>query len=220
MNAVGSEGTLWRRAARRWEWPLALAAVAIAAVAVTDLIDFGVYHLRYAIMNASLSSSWSHAVAAGALALGAAVCLAGERRSRTQRATWITTAAILVLLFVDEASDLHAHIDALSHGKLLYAPILLVLALCVWRLTAGTAYIASVRAAAVLLLLSYLLHVLGPHNIARELGSSEYGWTYQVAVTLKEGFELAGVLLALLALAGAALLPERVTQPTSSVPNT
>lgn len=186
-----------------------MAVLALGAVIATDLIDFGIYGLRYSVLNASLSSSWSHRVTTGALALGAAVCLIGARRLPRDRAVWMTTAAILTLLFIDEVSGLHTRIDALSHGKLLYAPLLVVLVLCVWRLTATTEYLACIRAAAVLLLSSYLLHILGPHNIARELGSSEYGWTYQVTVTLKEGFELAGVLLALVAVAGAAFPQKR-----------
>jgi hypothetical protein len=190
--------------AGRWEWSLLLAAGAIGAVAFTDLIDFGVYHLRYTILNASSASSWSHAVAAGALLVGAAVCLAGAWRLPRQRAAWVATAAILALFFIDEVSGLHAQIDALSHGKLLYAPILLVLVLCVWRLMIGSTHLACLRAAAALLLGSYLIHVLGPHSIARELGWSPDGWAYQVAVVLKEGMELAGLLLALLALWGTA----------------
>jgi hypothetical protein len=202
--AVRSEGAVWRRVARYRELAVLLAAGAIAAVGFTHLIDFGIYHLRYGILNANSAASWSHVVVAGALALGAAVCLAGARRSPRQRAAWIATAVILAVLFVGDVSPLHAEIDALNHGRLLYAPILSVLAYCVWRLTRSSAYFAIVRAGAALLLASYVIHVLEPHSIARALGWRVGGWEFQVVVALKEGTELAGVLLALLAVWGTA----------------
>jgi len=186
--------------ARSWGWSLLLAAGAVGAVGLTHLVDFGAYNLRYRTLNANSSASWSHAVSAGALAVGAAVCLAGAWRLPRQRAPWIASAVILTLLFADELSGLHAHIDALSHGKLLYVPILLALVYCVWRLTMGMARLASVQAGAALLLASYLIHVLEPHNIAHAFGWSRDGWAFQVVVALKEGMELGGLLLILLAL--------------------
>ncbi len=123
----------------------------------------------------------------------------------------MATAGILALFFVDEVSGLHAHIDALSYGKLLYAPILVIMVFCVWRLTMGTPYLALVRAGVVLLLASYLIHVLEPPNIAHWLGWTRGGWAFQGVVALKEGAELAGVLLALLGLWGSAFSPGTVT---------
>jgi len=184
--------------------PLSLAAGAIGVVACTHLTDFGLYHLRYTILNANSAGSWSHFVAAGALAVGAAVCLAGARRWPRERTLWIASAAMLALFFLDETSGLHARIDVLSHGKLVYGPVLVVLTCCVWALTRRTPYVATVRMAAVLLAVSYVIHVLEPHDIAQALGWSTDGWAFQVVVALKEGTELAGVLLALSALTGAA----------------
>ncbi len=187
-----------------------VAAGALGAVAVTHLIDFGVYNLRYTILNANSSASWSHGVTAGALGLGAAVSLAGARGQPERRATWVANAAMLALFFADEISELHTEIGSLSYGKLLYAPILAVLAYCVWSLTRRGAYFAVVRAAAALLVSAYVIHVLDPHNIARTLGWTVGGWAFQVVVAVKEGTELAGVLLALLALSGAASSPPPV----------
>jgi hypothetical protein len=207
-QAISSTRAAERGATPRRGWSLLLAAGAIGAVACTHLIDFGVYQLRYRIFDATSAASWSHLTTGGALAVGAVVCFAGARRLPMQRATWIATGVILALFFIDEASGLHADIDSLNrslnYGKLLYAPILVILALCVWRLTRGTGQLANARAGAGLLLVSYLIHVLEPHNIARELGWSMGGWAFQGVVALKEGTELAGVLLALLALWGAA----------------
>jgi hypothetical protein len=98
-------------------------------------------------------------------------------------------------------SGLHAAIGGLRYGKLLYAPVLAVLVYCVWRLTKDGANVIVVRASAALLVASYAIHVLDPHHIARALAWPAEGWAFQSVVVLKEGMELAGVLLALLALA-------------------
>jgi hypothetical protein len=192
----------WTEAlASRWTFAL-LAAGALGAVAATHLVDFGVYHLEYTIFNANSASSWSHILDAAALAAGAVVCLFGAGRLPAQRTTWIATGVILALFFLDEASGLHAAIGTPRFGKLLYAPILVALVYCVWKLTRHSAYFAAVKASAALLIVSYTVHVLDPHHIARALGLQDGGWAFQVIVTIKEGAELAGVLLALLALCG------------------
>lgn len=194
-------------------WPrggfLLLGAGAIAAVAATHLIDYGVYHLEYEVLNANLAVSWSHKVDAAALGVGAAVSLLGARRWHERRATWLATVGMLALFFIDEVSELHTAIGGLNHGKLLYAPLLAALVYCVWRLTRDGAYRAAVQAGAALLVVSYVVHVLDPHHIARALGWPDGGWAFQCVVALKEGTELAGVLLALLALAGTAAARQR-----------
>jgi hypothetical protein len=194
-------------------WPrggfVLLGAGAIAAVAATHLIDYGVYHLEYEALNANLAVSWSHRVDAAALGVGAVVSLLGARRWPERRATWLATAAMLALFFIDEVTELHTKIGGLNHGKLLYAPLLAALVYCVWRLTRHGAYRAAVQAGAALLVVSYVVHVLDPHHIARALGWPDGGWAFQCVVALKEGTELAGVLLALLALAGTAVSRQR-----------
>jgi hypothetical protein len=189
---------------RRWKGPVLLASGAIAAVGLTHLIDFGVYDLRYTVFNANSDASWSHVVDAGALAVAAVICLVGAWRVPRQRRTWLAIAVLLIAFFADELTGLHTQIGTPRFGKLLYAPVLAVLVYCVWRLMRGGPYLAVARASAALLLASYVVHVLDPHNIARGLGWRVGGWAFQVVVVLKEGMELAGVLLAVLALWGSA----------------
>jgi hypothetical protein len=186
-----------RRAGYRYRGWVLLATGAVAAVAATHLVDYGVYNLRYRALNANLSESWSHVLDAGALLLGALVCLAGAWRSRLERATWAAVAVVLLLFSVDEVSSLHAEIGSSRYGKLLYAPVLAVLVYGVWRLTRRGPYRAVVRAGAAVLSAAYVIHVLDPHHIARALGWRDGGWAFQCVVALKEGTELAGVLLIL-----------------------
>ncbi|HXB66327.1 MAG TPA: hypothetical protein VNV42_15775 [Solirubrobacteraceae bacterium] len=205
----GSRGALGSRLA----WPrsgfVLLGAGAVAAVAATHLIDYGVYHLRYDALNANLAVSWSHKVDAAALGVGAAISFVHARRRPARHGTWLATAGLLALLFVAEVTELHTAIGSLNHGKLLYAPLLVALVFCVWRLTRDGAHRAALLAAAALLVVSYTIHVLDPHHIARTLGWQDGGWAFQCVVALKEGTELAGVLVALTALAGTAVAGRR-----------
>jgi len=200
---------------RHQGWAL-LATGAIAAVFVTHLVDFGVYHLEYRALNANLSQSWSHVLDAGALLVGALVCLAGAWRSPLERATWVAVAAVLVLFTVDEASSLHAEIGGSRYGKLLYAPVLAVLVYGVWRLTRRGPYRTVLRAGAAVLAAAYTIHVLDPHHIARALGWRDGGWAFQCVVALKEGTELAGVLLILGVLCATAAAREHASPATGS----
>jgi len=180
---------------------------AIAAVGLTHLLDYGAFDLKYRLFDANRVESWSHILDAAALAAGTAVCVAGARRTEKRsgaRRAWAITATVLALFVLDEASGLHSRIGDLHNGKLLYAPILVVLAYCIWRLTRDGRHVGQVRAAAALLVCAYAIHVLDPHRIARTLGWPHESWAFQVVVALKEGTELAGVLLALLALTAAA----------------
>lgn len=188
----------------RGRWPLALAAALLVAVLATDLLDFGAYHRRYVLLNASSPSSWSHHVTPIVLAAGAIACLLGALRDRSRRTTWSGAALVLAFLFVDEITSLHAKVDSLSHGKLIYVPALLLVVICVWRLTAGGAHAADLRIAATALVLGYALHIVGLH-VVHALGSGTGGWTFQVMVSMKEGAELAGLALALEAVAAVAL---------------
>jgi hypothetical protein len=205
MSTVGSKRPAWRRLSCRREWAVPLALGAIASVAVTHLVDYGAYNLRYWLFNANSAASWSHGVVAALLGVGAAVCVAGAWRLPRQRAAWIATALILALFCIGEISEVHAKIDALS--RLLYVPVLAIMVYCVWRLTRGGAYYTVIGAGAALLVTSYAIHVLEPRNIAEAFGWSAGGWAFQVVVAIKEGTELAGVLLALLALWGKAAAP-------------
>jgi len=196
---------------------------AIAAVGLTHLLDFGAFDLKYRLFDANRVESWSHILDAAALAAGTAVCVAGARRTEKRsgaRRAWAITATVLALFVLDEASGLHSRIGDLHNGKLLYAPILAVLAYCIWRLTRDGNHMAQIRAAAALLVCAYVIHVLDPHRIARTLDWPHEGWAFQIVVALKEGTELAGVLLTLLALMEtAAAVADKSPTPAAQKPS-
>jgi hypothetical protein len=177
---------------------LALSATAFAAVLATSFFGFA-EHLNAAVLDANSGSSWSHGVI-DALLLGAtAAGMIGVWLSRGEDRPWIVAAAIFLLLAVDELSPLHASVDQLGWGKALYAPILLVLSVSIWRLSAGTDQSATVRLGLTMLLVSFGFHVFGP-LVVNAIGWGSNSWGYQVKGVLKQGTELAGWLFVVPAL--------------------
>lgn len=180
-------------------WPLLLAGAVVVAVLVTNLIDFGADHLRVRLLDANTDTSWSHRATAAALAAGAAVALLRAVRSNPRRAWWAATAGILVFLFVVEISPVHVQVDRLSYGKLVYAPLLVGLVVCVWRLANSSSHASLMLAGLAALFVSYTIHLFGM-PVMHALGWGSESWGYQARAGLKEGAELAGWLLVVLTL--------------------
>jgi hypothetical protein len=112
---------------------------------------------------------------------------------------WVLTAAVLILLFVVEVSPAHVQVDRMSYGKLVYVPLLACLVICVLRLLDGSDRVNVLWLGLAVLGASYAVHVLGPPAV-RALGWGTDSAAYQVKVGLKEGTELSGWLLLVLAL--------------------
>jgi len=170
-----------------------------AAVIATNLIDFELAGSRIALLNANLASSWSHRASAAALAAGGGLAVRGARRGGGQRGLWVVTATALILLFVAEVSPAHVHVDRLSWGKLIYLPLLVCLAVSVVRLARDSAHSSIMSVALAALAASYAVHIFGPRVVAA-LGWGTDSSAYQIKVGLKEGLELAGWLLMVIAL--------------------
>jgi len=168
-------------------------------VVVTNLVDFEADEERIGLLNANLASSWSHRATAGALLLGGGLAAFRAWHAPRRRRWWGATAAALVFLFVVEVSPAHVQVDRLSYGKLIYVPLLACLVVCVLRLVEGSEQVTEMRVALAALAGSYAIHVLGPDAV-RALGWGTDSWAYQVKVGLKEGTELSGWLLLVLAL--------------------
>ena len=172
-----------------------VAVLACGAVVATNLLSLGVDQLRTSVINANWEFSWSHDLDTVLLAIGVYVSLVGARADGPQRRLWLATAAILALFVLDEVSAFHGQFGNLE--KLLYAPILAALVVCVWRLTAGTEDRAPVMWSLVTLVFAFAMHVAGLH-LLRPIGYTTY--VYQVGVGFKEGTELAGLILLVAAL--------------------
>ncbi|MGH2884626.1 MAG: hypothetical protein ACRDPA_18325 [Solirubrobacteraceae bacterium] len=172
-----------------------VAALACGAVVATNLLWLRVGHLRTSVIDANWEFSWSHDLDTALLAIGVYASLVGARANGPHRRLWSATAAILALFVLDEVSAFHGQFGNLE--KLLYAPILAALVVCVWRLTAGTEERAPVMWSLVTLVFAFAMHVAGLH-LLRPIGYATY--LYQVGVGFKEGTELAGLILLVAAL--------------------
>lgn len=175
--------------------PFVLAGAFFSAVMVTHLVNFGTDDLRIRLLDANSDSSWSHMLIAGTLVVGSAVAVLKARQAGLyRRKLWGGSAVILAFLSISELTSLHAKIDNMSWGKLVYAPILIVLSVCLWRLSRGSRFRLVIGCGLVTLVISFAIHVLGPH-LVHTLGYGYNSWAYQVKVGLKQATELAGWLL-------------------------
>jgi len=169
---------------------VAVAALVSIAVLATNLISLGFDNLRTSVINANWEFSWSHDLDTVLLAAGVYAGVRGARASEEQRRLWIATATIIGLFFLDEVSALHGRVGKLD--KLVYAPILVALVVCVWRLTMGTSERWLVTAGVGTLIFAFGMHVVAVPALL-PIGYNTY--VYQVAVGFKEGAELAGLIL-------------------------
>ncbi len=193
--------------------PVVLAGMAAAAVVVTNALDFRA-GFSSRLLNANLSVSWSHRATAVALAAGTVMALLRAGRAG-DRLLWALCGVVLLVLFVVEVSPVHVEVDRLSYGKLIYLPLLITLVAGVTRLAAGRAPASLVRVAVLTLVASYAIHVFGV-RIVEALGWGIQSLAYQLRVGVKQGAELAGWLLLVLALwrlarpTGASALDDRL----------
>jgi hypothetical protein len=168
-----------------------LALLVLALVLITHLVNFGAGDHGIALLDANDEWSYSHILATTAFGGGAAVCWAGARAGGQRAASWWVACALFAFLFVDGLTRLHEHV---AFWPAVYAPILLALSVCAYRVSRGTASAGAVTLALGLLAVSIAIHVLGPRAVDL-LGWDESSWGYQVKVGLKEGTELAGWVL-------------------------
>lgn len=167
-----------------------VAAALLAATVATNLFDLLVDDLGdgLRLLDANWEFSWSHNLDTAMLAAGVVAAVIGAFRVAGAAVPWRVTAVILSLLFLDEASPLHAQIGELRFGKLLYVPLLLGLVSALWRLASETNERPAVLVGLVTLLLSFAMHVDGVPAL-RPLGY--FTVLYQAAVGVKEGRLLA-----------------------------
>ena len=175
--------------------PLATLAAAICLlVVVTNLIDLYVNDLGKGlhVLDANWQFGWSHDLNTAILAAGLVAAIAGSVRTVSRHRIWWSTALILGLFFLDEATPLHSVIDSSKFGKLVYVPILLGLVACLWLLAADSDQRTPVMAGITILVLSFAMHLVGVPTL-RSLGY--FNGIYQASVGLKEGLETAGLVL-------------------------
>ena len=167
-----------------------LAACLAFAVVATSLVDFAA-HLRVGLLDASLGSSWSHRLAAAILGASGLLALVTAVRSSAQRTWWCVASLALMALFIVEISRLHVEVDRVSHGKLVYLPLLAALVASLLRLTRCSDQRTLMWTGLAALTASYAVHLLG-WDVVQRLGFRHGSWPDRIKVSIKEATGLAG----------------------------
>jgi hypothetical protein len=198
--------------------PLRLAVICLVAVTASELFGVAVDDNRIRLLNPGSSASWSHVIIKAVLVVASVVTAMGAWRPRERRYVWWLTAAIFVFLSIAEISPLHKYIDPLNGGKLLYAPILLALLLCLLRLPDRGDPRVGLRVALwaglALLIISFAIHLVDSTRVFADT------WAYQVEAPIKQATELAGWLLIFSVLCRLALAGDRRTPNSHTPPRT
>ena len=185
---------------------LLAAATILGLLAASQLIDYGVLHLRVQALDSDYHSSVFGLASLLAQAVVAAVMLWRGSRVERHRRAWYTLAALIAgLIFLRTLMNFDA--------KTVAAPLACVFWLLLW-LTWRDARAARrlVWAALVLMVTSLLLHQVGLD--ADVLNYSNQSWAYQITAVAKHGFELAGwILLATAVAAGVVGAPASRLRP-------
>jgi hypothetical protein len=186
---------------------LLVAAVAVTLLAISQLINFGVFNLRIQAFDSDYHTSvFGLASLAAQLAVGAAAGWRGWHSERHRWAWFVLAVLVAGLGIVREATTFNA--------AALAAPLVCVFALVCWLMWRDAGVIrVVVGAGLVLMVASLALHKVG---IASDSSlASDYTWPYQILTVIKHGCELAGwTLLATGIFAGTKrVLPERSSAP-------
>lgn len=186
---------------------LLVAAVTVTLLAISQLINFGVFNLRIQAFDSDYHTSvFGLASLAAQLAVGAAAGWRGMHAERHRWAWFALGALVAVLGIVREAITFNA--------TALAVPLVFVFALICWLTwrDAGAVRLI-VWTGLVLMVASLVLHKVGIASDAST--ASDYTWPYQIVTVIKHGCELAGwTLVATGILAGT----KRVWRERSSTP--
>ena len=170
-----------------------LVAASVAVQIAANLVDFGVYHYRYALVDPNDESSLFAWIAGLAVAFAACVCLLRSSRAGAEQRRYLAAGLLLAVLALENRIRFH---EGTVHGPLVYVPLLgaLFAALIVlsWRWPAAAR--RAVWAGLASLVFSLALHKLAPTLLAH-YGYGPGDWPYEVKVSLKESGELAGWVL-------------------------
>jgi hypothetical protein len=162
---------------------LVVAAVLVALLATSQLINFGVYNLRLRAFDSDYHSVFGLASLLAQAAVAAATLWRGSGTEHHRRAWFALGALVAVLVVVRGLTPFNA--------TALAVPLACVFALVCWLTWRDpVAARTVVWAGLILMMTSLLLHKVG--LAADSSTASDYTWPYQIVTVVKHGCELAG----------------------------
>jgi hypothetical protein len=168
---------------------IALAALAVLAQIVAQIIDFQVYDLHLRVLDSNHHRSVFGA--ANLLAHGIAVLATAYLavRGPRRRGAWALLSALLALLLV---------LRAFYGFDLFVAPLVAIVFVLLWAFSTGpgvsTGVRLAIRAGLVLLAVSFVVHVVAP-GTEETYGFAGDTWQYQIRGIVKHTGSLGGWIL-------------------------
>jgi hypothetical protein len=163
---------------------LVVAAITVALLAITQLVNFGVFNLRIRAFDSDFHTSvFGLASLVAQLAVAAASAWRGSHVERHRWAWFALAALVAVLAIVREWTTFNATALAVP-----LVCVFFLLCWLTWRDAPATRVV--VGAGLVLMVASLALHKVG---IASDSSlASDFTWPYQILTVIKHGCELAG----------------------------
>jgi hypothetical protein len=181
---------------------VALAAAVVMVQVAANLVDFGVYHYRFAFLDPNNEGSLFAWISGLVIAFAACLCFVRAWRVRLVRGRYLLLGVLLGLLAAENRVRLR---EQTVHRPLVYVPLLGVLFVAlVWtswpwpRAARGVVWAGLAS-----LVFSFALHKVAPHVLAH-YGYGPGDWPYEVKVSLKESGEVCGWILIATGLVAAA----------------
>jgi hypothetical protein len=170
-----------------------LAAAIVMLQVAANLVDFGVYHYRFAFLNPNNEGNLFAWISGLVIAFAACLSLVRAYRVRLERGRYLLLGSLLGLLAVENRVRVR---EQSVHRPLIYVPVLGVLFVAlVWTsLRWPSAARRVLWAGLASLVFSFALHKLAPHVLAH-YGYGPGDWPYEVKVSLKESGEVCGWIL-------------------------
>ena len=182
-------------------------AILVVAQVTAQLTDYAAFHSRIVALDSNSHTSVFGIASLAAQALAAIVAWRYARRS-PRRSLWVFVGSTIAILLVLRVSA--------TFSSLLVVPTAALFV--IWWM--GAEDLGSrghlLRVALLLLVFSFLVHVVGP-KIISAIGADSTSWAYEVKGILKHTTELAGWSLATLAVATAT--PTRRLGPVGVAPD-
>ena len=180
----------------------ALAAAVVMLQVTANLVDFGVYHYRFAFLNPNNEGSLFAWISGLVIAFAACLCLVRAYRVGLERGRYLLLGVLLGLLAVENRVRVR---EQSVHRPLVYVPLLGALFAALvwtsWRWPRAARRVVWAGLAS--LVFSFALHKVAPHVLAH-YGYGPGDWLYEVKVSLKESGEVCGWILIATGLVAAA----------------
>jgi hypothetical protein len=193
-----------------------LAGIASALLAISHLCDLALFDFHVGLVNADSDWSvwgWAGVVADFAPVVGAVQLALTTHR---QRSSLIVLVVLTAFLSADDFLQLHERVSelgsrlALPHASrvvwpLIFMPIMVAMAIILWRLSAQAPMRArmAIRGGLAALVFAILLEMASPGLFA--IGYGHGTWPYELEVAVEEALELGGWMLIAGGLAALAL---------------